>query len=202
MADELQALLDRINEQGFQKADHKRDEILEKARAEAKRIVQEATENASRMTEDAKAESELVLEKGRESLRQAARDVVLSLQEQLKERVRAVAKACVAEGLGPEAMADIVRDLAVTYMEKRGSVNRLELLLSSEQVEAVEKALKARLGEDLRAKSELTPVPDVRGGFKIVFNEEDVVYDFSEDSLAEAVACFVNPKLSDIVLGK
>jgi len=203
MADEqVQALLERIHEDGVKKADAEREELLGKSRAEAKRLVREAKDEADRIVSEAKREADLLVEKGGESLRQAARDVLLSLREQLQQRVQALAKACAQEAMTPQAMSEMLTALAKTYMEKGGSVERLEALLNEGQLAEVEALVKGKLGQDFRDKCQFAPLPEIAGGFKLVFDGEDVLYDFTDDALAETIAAFLNPKLAEIVRGK
>jgi len=199
MADELQALLNRINEEGLKQADTARQEVLDKARAEAERLLQTAHRDSERMVEQAKREAELLVAKGRQSLQQAARDVILSLREQLQARLQAVAKTCAGEAMTPEAMANMVVELARGYAARGGDVERLDVLLSETQRGDLERHLKARLQADLREHCQVSPVPGAEGGFKLIFNGDDVVYDFSTEALAEALAVFLSPRLADLL---
>ena len=201
MADELQSLLDRIHDEGVRKAAAERDEILAKANEEAKALVAAARQEAEEIVGTAKKEADLLVEKGRESLRHGARDVLLSLRAQLETRVRAVADACVKEAASPEKTADLIADLAKAYLANAEEVTSLNVLLPSESADAIRSTLQKRLDEDLRAHCNLEPVPGISGGFKLVFNDEDIVYDFSDEALADALATFLNPRLGEIVRG-
>lgn len=201
MADELQALLDRINAEGLKKADAECDRLLTEARAQSARLVEDAHAEAERIAAAAREEAGLSLDKGRESLRQAARDVLLSLREQLEQRVRAVAKAGVAEAVNAEALADILADLIQIYMAKEGRFERVEVVLPEDKTADVQRMLHAMLGAELREQCELKPAPDLAGGFRLVFDGQDIVYDFSDEALAEALAAFLHPRLAEIVTG-
>lgn len=201
MADELQALLDRITEEGLKKADAERRVIVEKAQSEAEQIVASAREQADSMVEEAKREAAVLHTKGEEALRQAARDVMLSLRRRLEERVSAVAKALVQEALPPERMAELLGELISSFVSQGGVEDRVEVLLNDEQCSQVESALKARLGSSFKDRCELSPVPSLSGGFRLQLGASDVEYDFSDESLAEALAAFVSPRLAAIVLG-
>ena len=76
MADELQALLDKINDEGIKKAEQQQQAILEQARQEAARIIARAKEQADTLTANAENNAALLTQKGEEALRQAARDKI------------------------------------------------------------------------------------------------------------------------------
>ena len=86
MADDLQALLNKINEEGLKKAEQTKADIIAKAQAEAKGIIKKAQEEADDCRAKAQADSQILVQKGEEALRQAARDMMLSLRQQLHPR--------------------------------------------------------------------------------------------------------------------
>jgi len=202
MADELQALLDRIHDDGLKKAEEERRAIVEKAEAEARRLVAEAKAEAERITQTAQREAALLHDKGEQSLRQAARDVLLSLRGELEKRVVTVARAATGEALGTTVLAGIIADLVRRFAESGGHDQRFEVLLSPAQATALEQALVQALAADLRARVDLVPVPSLKSGFRLRMSGADVVYDFSDDALAEAMSTFLSPKLAAIVGGK
>ena len=198
MADELQALLSRITEEGLKKAEEERRGIVEKANAEGRRLVAEAKAEAEAIVEAGRREAALLRETGEQSLRQAARDVLLSLRRQLEQRVTEVAGALAGKALDATAMAGLVADLARHFVEAESSPQRLEVLLNPDQAKALEQALAHALSADLRARVELSPVPTVKTGFRLRVSGTEVVYDFSDEALAEALATFLSPKLAAI----
>jgi V/A-type H+-transporting ATPase subunit E len=201
MADELQALLEKINEEGLKKADAEREAIVAKANKEATRIVEEAAAERKRMLEEARREAETLRVKGEESLRQAARDLLLSLREQLEQRLKAVAADTVREALTPDQVAGILKDMVGSFLSDAGDDSGAEVQVGAEQEEQIRNHLMSHLADDLRSRVELTPVRGISGGFRIQVNGEDVVYDFSDDALAEALTAFVNPRLAEILAG-
>ena len=198
MADQLQALLDKINNEGIKKTEAEKEQMLKQAKDEAARIVKEAEEKAAQIKADANKDAALQLTKGQESLRQAARDILLSLREQLKSRVLKVAKTCIGQTMKPEMMAEIIQSLAKAYAEG-GNLEQIDTLLSAENADKLKSILFTGLLANLKENSNLSPVPYIEGGFKLSFNGEDVVFDFTDEALAEAMAGFLNPKLAEIL---
>lgn len=202
MADELQALLDRIHEDGLKKAEAERQALLDKASDEAKRLIAEAKAEAERLRHEAEQSAALLQAKGEQSLRQAARDVLLSLRGELSRRVVAVARAGTVDALAGPALADLIATLVQRFVETGGREQRLEVLLSPEQQAALAAGLEKALAADLRKHVELSPVAGLKGGFRLKIAGEDVVYDFTDEALAEALSTFLSPKLAALVGGK
>lgn len=201
MADELQALLDRITADGLKKAEEERRAVLERAAGEAQRLLTEAKTQAAAITAAAQREATLLSEKGEQALQQAARDVLLSLRAELEKRVVEVARLATARALDAQAMAALVAELVRRFAESGGREARVEVLLSATQAEALGQALATALGSDLRARVQLRPMPTLKAGFQIRATGTDVAYDFSDEALAEAMAAFLSPRLAAIVAG-
>lgn len=198
MAEDLQALLARINEQGVSQAEAQKEKILSKARDEAETILSDAREESEKLKAGARREAELMEQKGRDSLKQAARDTLLSLGERLRERVERVARKCIARDGDPEAFAKAMADWVKEQLSSDAH-EAVEVDVSKKDAKAMEKHVLAALGEDLKEDVTIAPVPDVEGGFELRFDDSDVVYDFSQDALLEVVTRFVNPRLAEIM---
>ena len=199
MADELQALLDRISEEEIKKAEAQCGKLLSDAKAEAAGIVEAAKAEAAAMKDAAKKESEMLVEKGKESLRQASRDLLISLRSELEKRVaRTVENLMTATMSGP-ALADLVAKVIVGFKKSDGTVDDLKILLNADEFASLESQVKAALADDLKKHCELAPLPGIAGGFKVVFKENGVVYDFTDKSLAESICGSVTPKLAAIL---
>lgn len=199
MAEDLQALLDRIKDEGFKKTEQQCEELLSKASAEAKRIVEEARTEAASIIRTAQDEAAMAQNKGQMALQQAARDVLLSLRHQLEERVVRAATSFAGEALSDGRLVEIITRLFEAYLAGAGSEGRVQVLLAETDAKALESALSAALSQDLRKQVEITPVPEVSAGFRLVFAGTDIVYDFTDEALAEALAEFLNPHLAALL---
>ena len=199
MADELQALLDRISEEELKKADAECGKLLADAKAEAERIVSEAKVEAEGIVEAARKEADMLLEKGKESLRQASRDVLISLRGELEKRVSRTVESLMTSTLDGAALAAIIAKVITAFKQSDGSVDDLKVLLNADEFASLEGTVKAALAADLREHCELAPLPGLSGGFKIVVKESGIVYDFSDKSLAESICGSLSPKLAAIL---
>ncbi|NLF92858.1 MAG: hypothetical protein GX564_03135, partial [Oligosphaeraceae bacterium] len=157
MADELQALLDRIDEEGLKKAEAKQSALLTQAQKEAEAIVAEAREQAAKIVAEAGREAELLEQKSEQALRQAARDVLLGVRAELAGRVQQAVGVLLRESLDTKGVAAIIAQLCEAYLKSQGEQDNIEVLLGAEQFTALESAVKAQLADDLQKHCVLTP---------------------------------------------
>lgn len=196
MADELQALLDRITDQELKKVDAERELILAQAKTDAAEIIKSAKAEAEATVATARQEAALFTQKGEEALRQASRDVLLALRSELEKRVTGTVEAMMRETLAGENLAAVIANLVTQYVAGQGEIDQIQLLVSPAELATLEKAVKTRLVEDLRQRCDLAPSAGVAGGFKLVFKNTGVMYDFTDQALAEAVATYLSPQVS------
>jgi V/A-type H+-transporting ATPase subunit E len=198
VSEELQALLERINRDGVEKAEAERDRIVAEAQKTAEKTVADAKVQADKIVSDAKHEADLLRQKGEEALKQAARDTVLSLDERLKARMSAVVKAAVAEDADTKGFAEALTKWVEAELESDDAVS-IEVGVSKDDAETLRKHLMAKLGDDFKARVEVAPVKRLDAGFVLKFSGSDLVYDFSGDALTEVLCEFLSPRLVEII---
>lgn len=196
MADELQALLDRITEQELKKADVEGEQIIAQAKAEAAEIRQHANSEADTIRAQARQEADLFVQKGEESLRQAARDVLLALRGDLEKRVVATVEKLMQEQLDGENLAMVIANMVTEFVARDGDTDQLQVLLKADELATLEKAVKAKLVADLRERVAFAPSSTVNSGFKLVFRDSGVMYDFTDQALAEVLSAYLSPQIS------
>ena len=196
MADDLQALLNKINEEGLKKAEQTKADIIAKAQAEAKGIIKKAQEEADDCRAKAQADSQILVQKGEEALRQAARDMMLSLRQQLQSRFKAAVLQLMDATLDAHQMPNVIVQLVESYLQTDGNEDNLELLVNPQQLDTLSSAVKAKLADNLKARCEFSPSLSVANGFKLAFKDNDVLYDFTDQALADAVASYVGPRIA------
>ena len=196
MADDLQALLNKINEEGLKKAEQTKADIIAKAEADAKAIIKKAQEEADDCRAKAQADSQILVQKGEEALRQAARDMMLSLRQQLQSRVKTAVLQLMDATLDAQQMPNVIAQIIQSYLQNDGNEDNLELLVNPQQLDALSAAVKSMLADNLKERCEFSPAPSVTNGFKLAFKDNDVLYDFTDQALADAVASYVGPRIA------
>ncbi len=200
MAEDLQGLLEKIQTQGLDKANAQRDEIVNKAKQEAEAIVAKAKQEADSIVKNAEAEGKNLTARAESAVGQAARDIILKLESELRSRVNNLVQENTAAAMTPELMSDIVKTMVDSYVQQSGkSVNDLTLLLPPKMIDTMSDALKSSLRDQLIAQPKLFADIEIAGGVEIAINGDEVFLDFSDEAITEIVAQYIGPRLGAVV---
>lgn len=199
MEEQLQGLLERIRKDGVEKAEAEAERIIADARAEAARILEDARREAAEHLSRAEREAQVFMERSTTTLQQTGRDFLLQLRTAIERVLRESAKEAVGEALTPEAMAGMLERMAMAYAKKDFNESRVEVLLSEQDrdafVDTVFEKYRDLLGEGLEIR-----VDDrVNKGFKVRFLDYRLYHDFTLEAIAEALSSLLKAPLDRIV---
>ena len=197
MSEELQGLLNKIQAEGLEKAETERARLVAEAKAEADKIIAEAKAEADRIRRDAEADAEASRKKADAAVKQAARDVVISLKDDLQEKLRAVVREASAQAMTSEAMAGLIAKIANQFAANAAS--GAEIILPAREREEAAQKLIGCLPEVLKKNASVQLGRGFASGFKLGFNDSEVFLDFSDEALAEVICEFVGPKLAAVI---
>ncbi len=191
MAEELQNLLEKIKRDGVDKANAEAAAIVAKAKADAEAIVKEAEEKAAAATAAAKADAETEAARAGETIRQAARDTVLEVEQSVTAMLEKLLSKNVDAALSDPAVVAPIAAEAVKSLVREG--------------QTAEVAVDAKLVEVLRAQlaaaKNVTVVMDdaTQSGFSVRLDNGRVEHDFTGPAVAEALAARLRPALAALV---
>ena len=202
MAEELQGLLDRIQNEGIAKAEAEKTKIVDDAKAEAAKIVAAAKAEAASIVKKANEEAEISVAKGNDAIKQAARDVLIALRADIEARLKVLVSESVGDAMTPETMSRIILEMVKAYSVKNPSGDAtVELLLSQKDADAMTALFKGSLLAQLKADPVIRISSDVSAGLQIGFKGTDVFLDFSDEALADVICAYVGPKLAAALKG-
>ncbi len=199
MPEELQPLLERIQKTAVDKARQEADGILAEARKEAAALVAEAEKRAAAISSEAEKGADAFERRAKTSLRQAARDVVLSVGEAISATLRRVAQRQTKAAMDPALLRQMLGRFVETYCEKGPDASRIELLVSPEDHEAATAFVLSMFAEQLRDGIEIKADSGIAAGFKATLVDRHVQHDFTAEAATEAICTLLRPKLADIV---
>ena len=188
MAEELQSLIERINRDGVAKAKAEADRIVVAAKEQAAKLVNEAKAEADRYAAAAKEEASAATLRAEETLRQAARDAIIAVENAVGRLLEKILAENVDAALANPATAatlagDAVRDLIATGEISSGP--------------KIADALRAQLA----AQRNLTVVLDeaLGTGFKVSLEGGRVEHDFTGATVAAELAKRLRPDLAKLM---
>lgn len=189
-------LIERVKQDGLEKANKERDAILQKAQKEAEAIIEAAKANAQKLLLDAKRHQEqerFALEK---ELELAARDFSLKLSEYLRNQMMfPVIKESVRLTLKePQFLADVLKRLVVEYV--KDSQSSIDVLVPKEMRTSLA-AFFAGAAFDALEQNDNLRLKDENGleGFVLIKRGENYVWDFRVETVALELMRLVEPQL-------
>ena len=190
MAEELQSLIEKINRDGVEKANAEAERIISSAKAQAAEIVKNAKDEAASFAQDAERKAKESSERAGETMRQAARDAVISVEGAVTRLLEQLLRSNVDAALADPATAAAVAGTAVKELVGSGEV-----------------AAGAKIVEALRAQLAAKPsfkvsLDDTLGsGFMVKLDGGRVEHDFTGATVAAELAKRLRPDLAKIMAG-
>ncbi|MFY9402968.1 MAG: hypothetical protein WAQ07_06165 [Candidatus Omnitrophota bacterium] len=195
MPEEIKSLIEKIQKEGIQKASDEALKIVEEAKREAKKILQDAHAKAEVLLAQAKEE---ILKKKESSdilLKQSGRDFIISLRNQINIILKNIIAQKVSEALSIEEVSKII-SLIIKESAVRGGI---ELAFSENDLLKIKESLLSCLSEEVKKGITIKSSEALSKGFTISFDSGKSYFDFSEQALSEYLSSYFNKELSDIL---
>ena len=198
MAEELQDLIERIRRDGVERADAEAERIVADARTRARELVAEAEHEKNTLLEKAKEDAGLFRQRAESAVRHAARDIILSLGEAVTETLQAIIAHRVDAAMSTDDFPGFVRDAIRAYAGQTDAAN-LEAVLSEKQKEAVSAFFMRDLAEAMRKGLTIGSRRGLVSGFRVVVKDSGIEHDFTGEALASALGKLLRPQLAALV---
>lgn len=194
MTQDLQQLLEKIQRDGVDKAHAEADRLLAEARAQAKATVEAARQEAAKIKADARQEAEAFERRAEETMRQSARDTVLNVEKAVTALFQNLLLTNVNTVLSEKT--DLVASLAAeavrAYLGGKGDV---EVAAAAKLADV----LRAKLAEDA-IKGVTVVTDDATGsGFRIRLANGRIEHSFTGAAIAESLAKQLRPRLAALM---
>ena len=199
MSEKLKALLEKINQEGVQQAEENARAIESKAKTDAEKIVQDARSQAEKIISDATESATKTKLSGEIALKQASRDLMLALKDEIKKIFSKVISGEAVKVMSQENMADILKDLIENYVKKDGNTSDIRVLLKKDDFANLRKTLISKLKDRLKEGIEFKPSPAITAGFSISFDKGKSFFDFTDEGLTEVLCAYLNPELAKLL---
>jgi V/A-type H+-transporting ATPase subunit E len=188
MSEDLQSLLEKINRDGVEKAEAEAKKIIDAAEKRAAEIVSSAKDEAARAKAEAERESALYAERAAETIRQAARDTVISVRDSVTRLLENLLAKNVDAALADE------KNAAALVMEAiRELTGGIEISASAKLAET----LKAQLAASGSITVSTADAP--AAGFTVKLDGGRIEHDFSAAVIAGEIAKRLRPDLANLV---
>ncbi|MGK7912779.1 MAG: hypothetical protein AB4050_15095 [Synechococcus sp.] len=212
----VQALIDRLKQQGIEAGKSEAELVVSDAQARAKLILEQARQQADEMVAKAQGEVDTLKKSGQEALTIAARDTILGLKSKLTQQFTGEVKRIVGEETQKEELLQrLILEVAGRVREEVTGSETTEVLLpqrvvgleelsrNPEELEEGTLTYFVRLvGRDLlREGVNFRVADDTEGGLRLRLVDSEVVLDLSDSAIAETLLEHLQPRFRALLEG-
>ncbi|MEP3428512.1 MAG: hypothetical protein ABJN98_07530 [Roseibium sp.] len=213
----VQALIDRLKSEGVAAGQSEADDILAKAKAKSDELLADARKKAAALLTEARNEASKEKSATEDGLKVAARDLVLSMRNELGDRIQQEAGRLVATTLADEAflqklilaMAANAKDNASVDEAEPMEVVLPEKIVTFEELKQSPEAVEpgtlthfviALAGDVLREGVTFNSAPGF-DGIKVKLTDRNVTIDLTEEAIATLLKKHLQPRLRAVMEG-
>jgi V/A-type H+-transporting ATPase subunit E len=207
----VQALIDRIRDQGVQSANREGARILADAEAKASQLLTEAQRQVEQLRAKATADIEAERAAAEEALKLSARDTIMQLKNVVAAAFETFVHRLVTTATQDrELMKNLILVLAGHSVEEFVKNKDIQILLSEALLTGKSDPKLLDLGKQtilslssdmLREGVELIPSASVEGGAKVRLVGEQLEIDLSDKAIAKMLADHLLPRFLAILTG-
>lgn len=193
MTQDLQQLLEKIQRDGVDKAEAEAGRILAEARAQAKALAESAQAEAAKIKSAARQEAEAFERRAEETVRQSARDTVLNVEKAVTALLtRLLLNEVNAAMAKPELAATLAADAVRAYLDGKGPV---EIAAANPLADHLRATLAAGAEEGVTVITD-----DATGaGFLVRLANGRIEHTFTGAAVADALAKQLRPRLAALL---
>ncbi|MFO7736732.1 MAG: V-type ATP synthase subunit E family protein [bacterium] len=179
-------------------AEEKKEEILKDAEKEKEKILENARKEAEDILKKAEKKAELTKSNMQSSLKIAARQAVDKLKLQVEKKIlhETAGKPVKRILSDKETVSKLISDVIEHHFSDKNE--NISFVLPENTKKAVMSMIKEKLSKE--AEKGITIEDDtIPSGFKIVFKDGHLVYDFSSESIKELLSQYMREDLRDYI---
>jgi V/A-type H+-transporting ATPase subunit E len=199
MAEQLQGLLERIQKDGIEKADAESQRLITEAKAQAATIISDAEARAKAELENAAREGEAFAERGKVALRQAARDIVITVGDAITNAFRQIVQSETQAALEGEALSELIGQIVESYAKTDAGTKRIDVLLPEADQKRVRDHFASRFSAALSNGVTIRGDSSLVSGFRVSLADGKIEHDFSGAAITDALCELLRPHIAQIV---
>lgn len=207
---QIDMLIEKVKQHGIAEGKKQADTLVQEARSEARAVVESAQRDAQRIVAEAQAQAALLEQRGADALKQARRDLLLTVKEDLRALFESFLRQETRKAMSGESLKELlVRALSAW---KFGSGESVFISLSEADAKTIlAEALAGALqvagqtagqsaGQGAGAAFSVKGDAGISGGFRISRKSDGALqFDFTDEALSRALTSFLTPKLQEIL---
>ena len=191
----LDSLIEKIKKEGIEEAQQTSDDLIKDAKSKAASIVDQARKESEKIVGDGNRKADQFRVNAEADIRQAAKNTELLLKEKINNLFDNVFKQEVAKQMKP----DFLKELILKIINSWAKDSKVDVVVSDADKGKLQSILFSGLKGKLKDSITLKASKDVSKGFRIGMKDDQVYYDFSDDTIADVLKTLLNPSLKEIL---
>ncbi|MDD5129763.1 MAG: V-type ATP synthase subunit E family protein [Candidatus Omnitrophica bacterium] len=197
MAQEIKDLIAKIQQEGVDAAQAQAAQIKTEAEHAAMKIISEAKIQAQKIIEQADSQAKKTNDSTRAALKQAGRDLLISLRQEILAMLDRLIKLDLRQALTAEELSGIIAALIKNAPLSLGS--QVIVFLKQEDKDRLGQGFLKQLAEQTKKTVVLKSADGIASGFIISFDAGKSIFDFSSQSLSEYILSCLRPELEGVL---
>ena len=193
MAEDLQALMERIQKDAVDKAELEATSIISKAKEKAAEIVKAAEDEAKAKLEQADKDAVAFTERSERTLEQSARDLLLSVGKNLEKMILDLLSLQIEKSLDETTVKSMLLAIAKSYS------SNIDVEFSEADATKLSSFVMGEFAKQLKAGVKVESDKGVKFGFRVKLDGGKVSHEFTEQAMEESLSALLRPQLAKIV---
>ena len=193
MAEDLQALMERIQKDAVDKAELEATSIISKAKEKAAEIVKAAEDEAKAKLEQADKDAVAFTERSERTLEQSARDLLLSVGKNLEKMILDLLSLQIEKSLDETTVKSMLLAIAKSYS------SNIDVEFSEADATKLSSFVMGEFAKQLKGGVKVESDKGVKFGFRVKLDGGKVSHEFTEQAMAESLSALLRPQLAKIV---
>ena len=193
MAEDLQALMERIQKDAVDKAELEATSIISKAKEKAAEIVKAAEDEAKAKLEQADKDAVAFTERSERTLEQSARDLLLSVGKNLEKMILDLLSLQIEKSLDETTVKNMLLTIAKSYS------SNIDVEFSEADATKLSSFVMGEFAKQLKGGVKVESDKGVKFGFRVKLDGGKVSHEFTEAAMAESLSALLRPQLAKIV---
>ena len=195
MEQQIQDLVSSIQKEGIEKARAEAEKILKDASRQADEIIMKANQEKDKLIDDARKAIELERRSSEATIRQAARDVSLSLKKSIEEKFDSILALAVEKDLHGSALTELIK--TAISNEIASSSTRIEL--SEADYKALAKELSSAFAKEIGQGLEFSSSRSLDSGIRICQKDGSSYIDLTGEECTKLLHQYLSNALKSII---
>ena len=194
----LDKLIKKIKNEGVDSAQKEADQIIQDANKKATDKLESAQKEIKTLKEKSKKEIDAYQLNANDSIKQAARDTIISVRAEIKKLFYNALDKKIADSFDEDLIKKVIIDIAKNWAKGKD----LDVVINGVDIEKIQKMITEQVRDELKNSIEIKLDKKISHGFRIGVKGEDMHYDFTDESILETLKLYLNPKLNEILSKK